>query len=323
MMEISEPRLRYLLRQADRVASSGKRAAAEQLYRQIVAEAPQAEAAWLGLAEVVTRAAEKEKAYEQVLKLDPSNETARSALAELRGRPIDEVTPDGDRHKDVFDQSRDWLEAATAPGQAAPAPEAATPPKTQPTPDPGPVDRATVTVPPGTAAEEEYELVCFRHPDRPTSLRCYSCGQAICSRCAVKTPVGYRCPVCIREAEAVFFTARPLDYILAVLVALPLSVLAGFLVSLFGRGFFFILIMLFVGGAIGGLIAGITSRVVGRRRGRYLPHVVAASVILGALVPALPYVLAVIFGNLAALTRLLIPGIYAFVAASAAFYRMK
>ena len=317
-MEMSEPRLRSLLRQADRVAGAGKRAAAEQLYRQIVAEAPQTKAAWLGLAGVVMGEAEKEKAYQQVLKLDPANETARVALAELRGQSLDETASDGGEPADVFNQSRDWLETATARPAKIP-PVAAPPTSAPPTPLPDPEAVAV----PGAAAEEEYELVCYRHPDRHTSLRCYSCGRPICSRCAVKTPVGYRCPDCIREAEAVFFTARPLDYLLAVLVALPLSVLAGYLVTLFGRGFFFIIIIFFVGGAIGGLIAGAASRVAGRRRGRYLPHVVAAAVILGAFLPSLPVLLALAFGNLAALGRLLIPGIYAFVAASAAFYRMK
>ena len=313
-MEMSEPRLRSMLRQADRVAGAGKRAAAEQLYRQIVAEAPQAKAAWLGLAEVVTTATEKEKAYQQVLKLDPSNETARAALAELRGRPAGEMPAAGREPEDVFNQSREWLETATAP-------RSKTPPAPAPLETPEP-DHESGAVP-AAVPEEDYELACYRHPDRYTALRCYSCGRPICSRCAVKTPVGYRCPDCIREAEAVFFTARPLDYLLAALVSLPLSVLAGYLVTLFGRGFFFIIIIFFIGGAIGGLIAGVASRVAGRRRGRYLPHVVAASVILGAFVPALPALLAILFGNVAALASLLIPGIYAFVAASAAFYRMK
>lgn len=313
-MEISEPRLRSLLRQAERVAGAGKRAAAEQLYRQIIAEAPQAKVAWLGLADVVTMPAQKEEAYEQVLRLDPSDETALAALAGLRGQPASETPPVGFEGDDVFNQSRDWLETATAPRRKKPAPAAA-PPAPVAGPDPASVD--------GVVAEESHELACYRHPDRPTALRCYSCGQPICSRCAVKTPVGYRCPVCIREAEAVFFTARPLDYLLAAFASLPLSVMAGYLVLQLGRGFFFIFIMLFIGGAIGGLIAGVTSRVVGRRRGRYLPHVVAANVILGALIPALPYLLAAAFGNLGALTALLIPAIYAFVAASAAFYRMR
>lgn len=313
-MEMSEPRLRSLLRQADRVAGAGKRAAAEQLYRQIIAEAPQATAAWLGLAGVVSRAAEKEKAYEEVLKLDPANETARAALAELRGEPAGDVAGDGHEPEDVFNQSRDWLETATAKRSKTPKKPAL--PAT-PVPDP---EAAAV---PGAESEETYELACYRHPDRQTALRCYSCGRPICSRCAVKTPVGYRCPECIREAEAVFYTARPLDYVLAALVSLPLSVLAGYLVTLFGRGFFFIIIIFFVGGAIGGLIAGVASRVIGRRRGRYLPHVVAASVVLGAFLPSLPVLLAVVFGNVGALVRLLIPGIYAFIAASAAFYRMR
>jgi hypothetical protein len=81
--------------------------------------------------------------------------------------------------------------------------------------------------------------------------------------------------------------------------------------------------MFFIGGAIGSLIGRITKRVVGRRRGRYLPYLVAASIVLGVVIPTLPVLLAVFFGNVAALGLLITPGIYLFVATSAAFYQMK
>ncbi|MBK8984830.1 MAG: hypothetical protein IPM39_01900 [Chloroflexi bacterium] len=48
-MTMSEPRLRTLLRQAEKARSAGKRAAAAQLYREIVAEEPEVEA-WQGWA---------------------------------------------------------------------------------------------------------------------------------------------------------------------------------------------------------------------------------------------------------------------------------
>ena len=38
--------------------------------------------------------------------------------------------------------------------------------------------------------------VCSRHPKRETALRCGKCGEFICTRCIVQTPVGARCRDC-------------------------------------------------------------------------------------------------------------------------------
>lgn len=40
---------------------------------------------------------------------------------------------------------------------------------------------------------------CYRHPDRPTKLRCSECGRYICADCSVDAPVGQRCPECAKE----------------------------------------------------------------------------------------------------------------------------
>lgn len=37
---------------------------------------------------------------------------------------------------------------------------------------------------------------CTYHPDVMTGLRCSRCGKPICPQCAVRTPVGLRCPDC-------------------------------------------------------------------------------------------------------------------------------
>lgn len=57
----------------------------------------------------------------------------------------------------------------------------------------------------------EYSLICSNHPDQTTSLRCNKCNRPICARCAVQTPVGYRCRDCLRGQQAVFDTARAFD----------------------------------------------------------------------------------------------------------------
>ena len=40
------------------------------------------------------------------------------------------------------------------------------------------------------------QVPCSYHPDVQTGLRCTRCGKPICPRCAVRSPVGLRCPDC-------------------------------------------------------------------------------------------------------------------------------
>lgn len=279
IMAISDVQIRTKLRQADRVANDGKRVAAAQLYREILLAAPEAKAAWLGLAQVVDNA-ERKEAYERVLALDPGNKEATEGL--------------------------EWLAKGIEPPRREPV--VAAPPK--------PPKPAVKEVPKEEAVvEEAYALVCYRHPNRETSLRCYNCNRPICIECTNKTPVGYICPTCQREAEDVFFNSQVTDYLIAFAVTLPLNLIITFLLGIIGTpfGFFFYFILFGVGGAIGNFIGRITKRAVGRRRGRYLPHVVAGTIITTTLFGAL------ILPGL----NLITAGIYLFAAVGAAFYQMK
>lgn len=298
-MNNDTPRIRSLLRQAERNVDAGKNKAAELLYRQILEEAPENPAAWLGLARVASSDEERREAYAKAVELDPAVASS--------GAP-----------KGAAEPSKDAV-------RSAPASATRTAPETAPSVAenrPGAAGSAQVTAVPASDgqdrrfefADNELELVCYRHPQRPTSLRCYKCNQPICSECTVKTPVGYLCPTCYREMEDQFFNARPTDYLLAALVALPLGLLAGFLVMQFSRGLFFIIIMFFIGGAVGGLIGRITKRVIGGRRGRYIPHLVAGCVIIGVLIWALPALLS------GAFFALIGPGVYLATAVGSAYY---
>ncbi len=296
-MAIKEPRLRSLLTQADRNAAYGKNAAAEGIYRQILNAAPDAEEAWLGLAEVVADPDEKRAAYERALRLAPDMPAAVAGLARLDGRPVPPEIAAA-------------LEAVAEPEEIAPVKAELF--------DSGEENATTADV------EADYELYCYRHPDRATSLRCYNCDRPICISCANKTPVGYICPECQREAEDAFFNSKPLDYLIAALVSLPISLLMGYLiVRFFSGGFLFFIIIFFVSGAIGSFIGRITKRAIGGRRGRYLPGLVVAMMILGVALPALPILLAVLTGSVGGLLALLGPGIYLFVGASAAYWQMR
>lgn len=43
------------------------------------------------------------------------------------------------------------------------------------------------------------DTVCYRHPNRPTGLRCVSCDRPICGGCSTPGSVGQFCPECARQ----------------------------------------------------------------------------------------------------------------------------
>lgn len=49
---------------------------------------------------------------------------------------------------------------------------------------------------------EDEDLPCYRHPDRLTALACISCERPICPECAVRAPVGFKCPDCAKQSRS-------------------------------------------------------------------------------------------------------------------------
>jgi hypothetical protein len=68
---------------------------------------------------------------------------------------------------------------------------------------------------------------CKYHPEKMTRLRCNVCGEPICPRCARRRSAGYSCDDCIQELAGKFYNGNWRDYVLAVAIALPLSLVAG------------------------------------------------------------------------------------------------
>lgn len=165
----------------------------------------------------------------------------------------------------------------------------------------------------------EEALFCYRHPNAETSLRCNRCGQPICAKCAVRTPVGFRCPDCVRQQQSKFYTGGSLDYVIAVVVALPLSLVAAaiFTFIIARIGFFSWIISFIAAPATGGVIAEAVWRAVGRRRSRYLSTIVAACLVLSVV----PFLLLELFtGNL---FGLVVPGILLFFGVGAIVARLR
>jgi hypothetical protein len=140
-----------------------------------------------------------------------------------------------------------------------------------------------------TTGPSDVDVVyCTVHPATPTSLRCNKCERPMCTRCAVLTPVGYRCRECVRNQQAIFFSAQPLDPLIQIAVCVPLSAIAATIISVISFGFYLIYLIDFAASSFAGaLIANLAYRAVGKRRGRYSWLVVAAAIVAGALVPVL------------------------------------
>ena len=318
-MAVESPRIRSLLRQADRVAESGKRAAAEKLYRQIIDEAPENAQAWHGLAQVAGDPGEKEAAMRQATALNPEYEFAAEAPAGSQDSPAGSADSAADLVQPGPVQGVDSVQTATYSKDDRPAhlahgehsPELSHAADIREAKPANPGEPANVEV--EGSVNKAQTLYCANHPGRNTHLRCNRCGKPICSSCANPTPVGYRCPQCIREQQDVYFTATPIDYLLAVLVALPLSLVAGWLATLLEFW------SIFLAAFAGTLIGRVAFRAAGRRRGRWLPHLVSACVVIGAVLPALLLLLV----NGPNILKILFTGIYIVMATGATYYQMR
>ena len=127
-------------------------------------------------------------------------------------------------------------------------------------------------------------LYCYVHPNRETSLRCNNCNRPICAQCAVRTPTGYRCRECVKGQQRVFNTSEWYDYVFGFAVAVLLSAVAAFLVTLIGGIGFFGWFLIAAGAPTAGVFIAEGVRMVTRkRRSRPLFMTIVAGVVLGAL----------------------------------------
>ncbi|MBN1314020.1 MAG: tetratricopeptide repeat protein [Anaerolineales bacterium] len=292
-----DTKLRALLRQGERAMRLGKQQAAEDVFRQAVAEFPKSAQAWLNLGQVVSSEEESASYLERAHQLDPD-------LVVETEEPADRVTSDENSQSSQLDfllnQSRASLEQVTESRQ--------------------------ISKPEKIASREEKidvidpasPLTCTYHPDVETTLRCNRCDKPICLKCAIQTPVGYRCKNCIREQQDVFFGAFWYDYLLAAIVTIPLAGLASYII--FSIGWLTIFIAPFAGLVIAEAVRLVTRR----RRGRWLPLVVSVCIVTGSL-PGVGFLLIGTHLNpyVLPIGALIWQVVYLFLAVSSAYYRVK
>ena len=70
-------------------------------------------------------------------------------------------------------------------------------------------------------------MYCVNHPKTATLIRCSKCLDPICQKCAVRTPVGLRCPKCAWAGRSPSYMLAPQHYALVAVVALTASLIGG------------------------------------------------------------------------------------------------
>jgi hypothetical protein len=114
--------------------------------------------------------------------------------------------------------------------------------------------------------------------------------------------VGFRCKQCIKGQQAIFYSATPLDYLIAVVIGFVASIIAAFIMNAVGIFFTF-----FLAPVAGGVIAEVVRWATGRRRGRRMWLVVSACIVGGALVAAFGSALPLLFTPKARMSLLAAP----------------
>jgi len=162
-------------------------------------------------------------------------------------------------------------------------------------------------------------LYCANHPDVETGLRCNNCEKPICPKCAVLTPIGYRCKDCVRNHQKVFETAEWYDYPLAFVITAVLSYLGSLLAAFIG---FFIF---FLAPVIGVIIAEAVRFAVRRKRSLRLFQLATLAAVLGSLPPLIPILVNLFLGSslLGSMWNLLWQGLYTFTVSTTIYYRLR
>jgi hypothetical protein len=221
---------------------------------------------WMDLCKVTELPDDRIRCLKRITELDPSNIEAQVELTQLREAQARLEKPE---------PQRSGLQQSPAADSGAEAAQSV-------------AEEVGAVMRPGITEEMRRQwseaiaagkpLVCINHPQRETSLRCNRCGAPICTKCAKRTPVGFRCAECVKAQQAAFYTVRWYDYPVAAFIALLLSVPAGVLAGM--AGWWFALIISPFAGAI---IGAVVHRAVGRRRGRWIWLAVGVCIVLGAL----------------------------------------
>jgi hypothetical protein len=121
---------------------------------------------------------------------------------------------------------------------------------------------------------------CKRHPKVETGLSCGKCGDPICPRCMVQTPVGMRCPTCAGLSRLPTYRVSYLYYLRAAGAGLGMALICGLAWGIIQDFVPFIYLSFIIAGGIGYAMGEVIGLSVNRKRGTGLAVIGGAAVIL-------------------------------------------
>lgn len=125
---------------------------------------------------------------------------------------------------------------------------------------------------------------CAIHPGVETNLSCGKCGQPICPKCMVTTPVGARCPKCARLKRPPTYDLSLKWYLRAIGAGAGTALVVGLLWFLLSAVIPFFFANLLLAGGSGYVIGEVTSRAANRKRSLGLAIISSLAFLLSYLV---------------------------------------
>ncbi len=120
-----------------------------------------------------------------------------------------------------------------------------------------------------------------------STLRCGKCGEPICPRCMVETPVGARCLRCARLYKLPTFRVTGRHYLIATGVGLGMALVTGLIWGIARRLLYFPYLNFLLALGAGSAIGEVISLSVNRKRGTYLAVIAGLAVALSYLTAVL------------------------------------
>ena len=118
-------------------------------------------------------------------------------------------------------------------------------------------------------------MYCATHPTVETYLRCGRCGKAICAKCRISTPAGFRCFECANMKVLPTYAVSTDYYLKSALAGFGVAAVLGVLMGLFpGFEFWAALFM-------GILVSEAVARAANQKRGPGLQMVGVGAVVFG------------------------------------------
>lgn len=165
--------------------------------------------------------------------------------------------------------------------------------------------------------ERDGKTYCDKHPNIESSLRCSKCEAYICPKCAVLTPVGYRCRSCGLERSA----TQSLSFVQSLggsIVGFVIGFAASFIIPS-ALGFF----LIFAAAIVGGFCGQLVSRTIGRKSSPVVGAITALGFLLGATAPALQTAAATGIPALSAISLHMWPLLFGVIAGAVAWVQLK